>query len=71
MLRTGVLICSAHTIVPGRVVPSAYARGCAERFCEIISIKMSKTAFREVLDLRNMSAIRYVMSDVILKATTA
>ena len=34
-------------------------RGCAERFRKIISTKMSKTAFREILDPQNISAIRY------------
>jgi len=59
-------LCSAHTIVPGRIAPSAYAHGCAERFREIISTKMSKTAFREILDPRNISTIRYVEDNTIL-----
>ena len=44
--------------MPGRVAPSAYARGCAERFREIISTKISKTAFRDFFDPRNISTIR-------------
>ena len=53
------LQCSAHIFVPGRVAPSAYAHGCAEHFREIISTKMSKTAFHEIFDPQNISTIRY------------
>ena len=48
-------------MVPGHVAPSAYACGCAERFHEII---LSKTAFREIFDPQNISAIQYAQRPV-------
>ena len=45
--------------MPGFVPPSTYVRGCAERLREIISTRMSKTAFREMLDQQNIGVTRY------------